>query len=84
MTHHLTPEQEQVVAHPLGEHARVLAVAGSGKSTTMAHRIQHLVCDLDIRPATIQVLMFNSLARKQFIAYLGKVGLPNNGKTLQG
>jgi len=39
-THSLTPEQEQVVAHPLGQHARVLAVAGSGKSTTMAHRIR--------------------------------------------
>jgi len=34
----LTPEQVQVVHHPLGSHALVLAVAGSGKSTTMAHR----------------------------------------------
>ena len=34
----LTQEQLQVVHHPLGQHARVLAVAGSGKSTTMAHR----------------------------------------------
>ena len=42
---HLTPEQEQVVHHPIGQHARVLAVAGSGKSTTMAHRIQHLVLE---------------------------------------
>jgi len=39
----LTPEQVQVVHHPLGSHALVLAVAGSGKSTTMAHRIKHLV-----------------------------------------
>ena len=34
----LTHEQLDVVHHPLGQHARVLAVAGSGKSTTMAHR----------------------------------------------
>lgn len=31
-----TAEQRQVIAHPPGQHARVLAVAGSGKSTTMA------------------------------------------------
>jgi superfamily I DNA/RNA helicase len=36
MQRKLTPEQEQVVAHPLGCHARVLAVAGSGKSIKMA------------------------------------------------
>ena len=39
----LTQEQLAVVHHPLDQHARVLAVAGSGKSTTMAHRIKHLV-----------------------------------------
>ena len=33
----LTEEQQLVVHHPLDHHARVLAVAGSGKSTTMAH-----------------------------------------------
>lgn len=75
-TNTLTPEQELVVAHPLGQHARVLAVAGSGKSTTMAHRIQHLVQDCAIRPSAIQVLMFNSLARKQFVLHLQKAGLP--------
>ena len=30
----LTEEQKSVVYHPLGKHARVLAVAGSGKTTT--------------------------------------------------
>ncbi len=74
--HQLTPEQEQVIQHPLGFHARVLAVAGSGKSTTMAHRIRHLVQDCHVRPSTIQVLMFNALARKQFAMHLTQVGLP--------
>ena len=74
-TYKLTPEQEQVVHHPLGNHARVLAVAGSGKSTTMAHRIKHLVLEYGVRPSTIQVLMFNALARKQFTAHLDKIGL---------
>jgi DNA helicase-2/ATP-dependent DNA helicase PcrA len=72
----LTVEQEQVTHHPIGQHARVLAVAGSGKSTTMAHRIKHLVLECGVRPNSIQVLMFNSLARKQFAAHLNKVGLP--------
>jgi len=30
----LTPEQLSVVPHPLDKHARVLAVSGTGKSTT--------------------------------------------------
>ncbi len=76
---HLTPEQ-QVIHHPIGQHARVLAVAGSGKSTKMAHRIQHLVMERHVSPSNILVLMFNSLARKQFVADLTKVGLP---ETLQ-
>jgi DNA helicase-2/ATP-dependent DNA helicase PcrA len=74
----LTAEQGQVIAHPLGSHARVLAVAGSGKSTTMAHRIKHLILDLNVLPAEINVLMFNSLACKQFIHHLDQVGLPQN------
>jgi len=77
-TRSLTPEQEQVVHHPLGQHARVLAVAGSGKSTTMAHRIQYLVTNHQVRPSSVLVLMFNALARKQFNAHLDKVGLPAN------
>lgn len=71
----LTSEQEQVIHHPLDHHARVLAVAGSGKSTTMAHRIKYLVQDCNVRPSAIQVLMFNTLARKQFTAHFYKVGL---------
>jgi DNA helicase-2/ATP-dependent DNA helicase PcrA len=59
----LTDEQLAVMHHPLGRHARVLAVAGSGKSFTMACRIQHLVMDCHIPPHSIKVLMFNRLAR---------------------
>jgi DNA helicase-2/ATP-dependent DNA helicase PcrA len=42
-TNQLTSEQQAVVAHPTGFHARVLAVAGSGKTTTMAHRVKQLL-----------------------------------------
>ncbi len=78
----LTQEQLSVVHHPLDQHARVLAVAGSGKSTTMAHRIKHLVLEHAVPPATIQVLMFNALARKQFTAHLDKIGLAETQQPL--
>ena len=71
----LTPEQEQVVLHPLGSHARVLAVAGSGKSTTLAHRIKHLITTNQTHSTQVQVLMYNAMARKQFVSTLEKVKL---------
>ncbi len=73
--HSLTKEQKQVVLHPLGSHARVLAVAGSGKTTTMVHRIDHLVREQAIPPENIFVVMFNKLARFQFRDKLHKKGL---------
>jgi len=78
----LTQEQLSVVHHPLDQHARVLAVAGSGKSTTMAYRIQHLVNHYGVRPGSIQILMFNSQARKQFSAHLDKIGLSETQQPL--
>lgn len=62
----LTTEQEAIIHHPLGHHARVLAVAGSGKTTTMVYRIKYLVEELQQDPAHIRVVMFNKLAREQF------------------
>jgi len=73
----LTDEQQAVIHHPLGTHARVLAVAGSGKSFTMACRIQYLVEHCQVSPHAIRVLMFNRLARQQFQAHLMRTGLPD-------
>lgn len=74
----LTSEQEAVIRHPLGRHARVLAVAGSGKTTTMAYRIKHLVTERNCTPRSIRVLMFNRLARVQFQERLADLGIPNS------
>jgi DNA helicase-2/ATP-dependent DNA helicase PcrA len=71
--HALTAEQQSVVEHPSGAHARVLAVAGSGKTTTMVHRVLHLLANGMTRTA-VQVVMFNVLARKQFAAKLDEAG----------
>jgi DNA helicase-2/ATP-dependent DNA helicase PcrA len=73
----LTDEQLAVIHHPIGKHARVLAVAGSGKSFTMACRIQYLVQECHVAPHAIRVLMFNRLARQQFRTHLDRTGLPD-------
>ena len=72
----LTDEQLQVTQHPIDKHARILAVAGSGKSITLAYRIRHLIIDERVTSGSIRVLMFNALARKQFHKHLDRVGLP--------
>lgn len=60
----LTDEQLVIVNHP-GDHARVSAVAGSGKTTTMVARVGRLL-QLGARADTILVLMFNRSARDSF------------------
>lgn len=72
----LTDEQQRLVLHPRGQHARVIAVAGSGKTTALAYRVQRLVTDEQVKPTRIRVLMFNRLARLQFADKLTKIGLP--------
>lgn len=66
MKHDLTDEQKEVINHPLGSHARVLAVAGSGKTTTMVYWTHHLIMNHKVDPKSIRILMFNALARNQF------------------
>ncbi|MDR9440867.1 MAG: ATP-dependent helicase, partial [Halomonas sp.] len=67
----LTPEQRAVVAHERG-HARVAAVAGAGKTTTMVARVLHLLAQ-GVSPARILVLMFNRSAREDFQARLAEM-----------
>jgi DNA helicase-2/ATP-dependent DNA helicase PcrA len=70
-----TEEQKKVINHPLGFHAKVLAVAGSGKTTTMVERVKHLIVDEKVTPDSIQILMFNKLAREDFAYKLMNCGL---------
>lgn len=72
----ITQEQRMVIRHPVGKHARVLAVAGSGKTSTLAYRIEYLVRELQVNPRRIRVLMFNALARKQFREKIEEIGIP--------
>lgn len=60
----LTAEQQLIVDHAHG-HAKVSAVAGSGKTTTMVARVRHLLRQ-GVAPRRIMVLMFNRSARDAF------------------
>ncbi|HKM15065.1 MAG TPA: ATP-dependent helicase [Marinospirillum sp.] len=64
----LTQEQQAVISHQQG-HARVRAVAGSGKTTTLVERVIHL-----LRQGTpakrVLVVMYNRAAREDFVSKL--------------
>ncbi|WP_163576553.1 ATP-dependent helicase [Halomonas faecis] len=70
----LTSEQHAVVEHVAG-HARVAAVAGSGKTTTLIARVLHLL-ERGVPPARLLVLMFNRSARQDFQARLAALAPP--------
>jgi superfamily I DNA/RNA helicase len=61
-----TELQLKVINHLYG-HARVLAIAGSGKTTTMVFRIKNLIENHNVSPKLIRVLMFNNSASKDFM-----------------
>ncbi|WP_342594399.1 ATP-dependent helicase [Salinicola lusitanus] len=71
----LTAEQRAVVGHRHG-HARVAAVAGAGKTTTLVKRVLHLLANGE-NPRRILVLMFNRAARDDFRAKLTREAPPN-------
>ncbi|MBF6615469.1 MAG: ATP-dependent helicase [Candidimonas sp.] len=74
----LSQEQQAIVVHPVDKHAVVLAVAGSGKSTTMAERIAYLVEARRVDPAHIIGVMFNKAASLELAAKLeGRLGKRN-------
>jgi DNA helicase II / ATP-dependent DNA helicase PcrA len=56
-----TPEQQAVIGHPLAP-LRVAAGAGTGKTTTVAHRIAHLVSDGGLEPEEVLGLTFTNKA----------------------
>lgn len=71
----LTNEQLDIVNAPTNQHNTVLAVAGSGKTITMCHRIKALVQRDGVAPETIRALMYNTEARSDFDRKLESVGI---------
>lgn len=64
MSHPLTQYQQAVVAHCSG-HAKVMAVAGSGKTTTLTHFIAARLTE-GADPRRLLVLMYNKAAQQEF------------------
>lgn len=60
----LTSEQRAVVEHSQG-HARVRAVAGSGKTTTLVERVVHLL-NQGVAAQRLLVVMYNRSAKDDF------------------
>ncbi|MEK9766632.1 MAG: ATP-dependent helicase, partial [Thalassolituus sp.] len=67
-TAQLTQEQQAVVAHKQG-HARVIAVAGAGKTSTLTHFIQARLHE-GVPARRMLVLMYNKAAQEDFRARL--------------
>jgi DNA helicase-2/ATP-dependent DNA helicase PcrA len=70
---HLTPEQLHVIEANPNDHYVVTAVAGSGKTTTLAHRIVYLLAH-GYDAQRILILMFNKAAKTDFAQKLRKIG----------
>ncbi len=76
----LTPEQLSIVHHQQG-HARVIAVAGAGKTTTLVHFIQQRLL-AGSNPKRMLVLMYNKAAQTDFQIKLQQVVSQSEYKTL--
>jgi hypothetical protein len=63
----LNEEQYKVVTSPISENQRILASAGSGKTTTITARIAYLVENYDIDPSNILLVTFSRAAAQEMI-----------------
>lgn len=76
-TRQLTQEQQCVVQHDLTTPAKVIAVAGAGKTTTLISRIEYLLGQ-GVDASQIGVFMFNKSAQEEFSERLSQ-HLSSNG-----
>jgi hypothetical protein len=63
----LNDEQYRVVSSPVSENQRILASAGSGKTTTITARIAHLVENYNIDPSRILLVTYSRAAAQEMI-----------------
>jgi hypothetical protein len=63
----LNKEQHDVVTSPIYENQRILASAGSGKTTTITSRIAYLVEEYGIEPQRILLVSFSRAAAQEMI-----------------
>lgn len=58
-------EQKQAICRPPDSHQRILASAGSGKTTTLTARIAHLIEEHEVPPESIVLMTFSRNAAGQ-------------------
>jgi ATP-dependent exoDNAse (exonuclease V) beta subunit len=63
----LNEEQYKVVTSPSSENQRILASAGSGKTTTITARIAYLVEEYNVDPSRIMLVSFSRAAAEEMI-----------------
>jgi DNA helicase-2/ATP-dependent DNA helicase PcrA len=68
----LNPSQERVVRH-FGSPIMVIAGAGSGKTKTLAHKVEYLLKELSLSPDRILALTFTNKAAKEIAERIEKV-----------
>ena len=69
----LNEEQYKVVTSPISENQRILASAGSGKTTTITARIAYLVECYDVDPSRILLVTFSRAAAQEMIHRVHKL-----------
>ena len=68
-------EQIAIIEAPADRHIKVVAVAGSGKSTTIRHRVSHLLTNVGVPGNRMLILMFNKSAQTEFATKLSTLNL---------
>lgn len=69
-------EQTAIIEAPADRHIKVVAVAGSGKSTTIRQRVAYLIRNCGVDPRRMLILMFNKSAQVEFSTKLGALNVP--------
>lgn len=76
-----TPQQQAVIEHAQG-HAKVVAVAGAGKTTTLTHFIQRQL-ERGQNPRRMLVIMYNKSAQQDFTRKLSRLRLPSSAPQIR-
>ena len=82
MSSRFTPEQLKVINSPLQSHAKVMAVAGAGKTSTLIARVKKLISQ-GVSPSSIAVFMFNKSAQEEFSSRLINAMSDSTGATFK-
>jgi DNA helicase-2/ATP-dependent DNA helicase PcrA len=77
----LTQQQTDIIQHD-HSHAKVVAVAGAGKTTTLALFIQQRLA-MGVNPKRMLVIMYNKSAQLDFTQKLNQIMAPTRGRLPQ-